>query len=139
MKRLLFPALALLFATNVFAADDDAAIRATIEHYFRAHATGDGSHLLKAFRPELNMMSARDGKFAMKTRDEFIAGFGGKPAADEAQRRREILSIDITGNAAVAKLRLDYPKVVFTDYFALLKIEGEWKVVTKIFHSEPRP
>ena len=135
-------ALALLaLALPLSAANDpaeEAAIRATIDHYFRAHATGDGSHLLKAFQPELHMMWVKDGAFQQKTRDEFIAGFSGKPAADEAQRKRTIEMIDVAGNAAVAKIRLDYPKVTFTDYFTLLKVNGEWKIVNKIFHSVPK-
>ena len=47
--------------------------------------------------------------------------------------------VDITGNAAIAKLRLDYPAAVLTDYMLLLKIDGRWQVVSKAFHSEPRP
>jgi hypothetical protein len=138
MRKLLL-LLSLLIATTALAqSDDEAAIRAAIDHYFAAHATGDGSHIAKVFHPELKMMWVREGKFNMRTRDEFIAGFSGKPADDEAQRKRTIEMIDVTGNAAIAKIRLDYPKVVFTDYFALLKVDGEWKVVTKIFHNVPR-
>jgi hypothetical protein len=131
-------ALALPLFAAAAPASEEAAIRATIEHYLRAHATGDGKHLLQAFRPELHMMFVRDGALQMKTRDEFIAGFSGKPADDEAQRKRSIEMIDVTGNAAVAKLKLDYPKTTLTDYFTLLKIGGEWKVVNKIFHAEPK-
>jgi len=92
-------ALALLALTlPLIAADapanEEAAVRAAIEHYFRAHATGDGKHLLQAFRPELHMMFVREGALQMKTRDEFIAGFSGKPADDEAQRKRTIEMID---------------------------------------------
>ena len=82
------------------------------------------------------MMFVRDNAFMMRTRDEYISGFSGKPAEDEAQRKRSIEMIDITGNAAVAKIKLDYPKTTLTDYFSLLKVEGEWKVVNKIFHAE---
>lgn len=128
----------VLAMTLMSTSGEEAAIRATIEHYFRAHATGNGQHLLQAFRPELHMMFVRDGAFQQKTRDEFIAGFSGKPADDEAQRKRTIEMIDVTGNAAVAKIRLDYPKVTFTDYFTLLKVNGEWKIVNKIFHSVPK-
>jgi len=129
---------AFVLAMTLMATSDEAAIRATIEHYFRAHATGDGTHLLQAFRPELHMMFVRDGAFQQKTRDEFIAGFSGKPADDEAQRKRTIEMIDVTGNAAVAKIKLDYPRATLTDYFTLLKIDGEWKIVNKIFHSQPK-
>lgn len=130
---------ALVLAMTLMATSgEEAAIRTTIEHYFRAHATGNGQHLLQAFRPELHMMFVRDGALQMKTRDEFIAGFSGKPADDEAQRKRTIEMIDVTGNAAIAKIKLDYPRATLTDYFTLLKIDGEWKVVNKIFHSEPK-
>lgn len=141
MKALAFVAL-LAMALPVCAADapanDEAAIRAVIDRYFQAHATGDGSHIAAVFHPELKMMFVRDNAFMMRTRDEYISGFSGKPAPDEAERKRSVLTIDITGNAAMAKLRLDYPKAILTDYFSLLKINGEWKVVNKIFNSEPK-
>ena len=127
---------ALVLAMTLMATSDEAAIRAAIENYFRAHATGDGTYIAKVFHPELRMMFVRDNAFMMRTRDEYISGFSGKPAEDEAQRKRSIEMIDITGNAAVAKIKLDYPKTTLTDYFSLLKVEGEWKVVNKIFHAE---
>ena len=46
--------------------------------------------------------------------------------------------IRIAGNAAVAKIILDYPTTRFVDYMSLLKINGEWKIVTKIFYAEPK-
>ena len=35
--------------------------------------------------------------------------------------------VDVTGDAAVAKVVLDYPSARFTDYMSLLKIGGEWR------------
>jgi hypothetical protein len=78
----------------------------------------------------------RDGKYSTRTAAEFIAGASGKPAADEAERKRRIDWIDVTGDAAVAKLTLIYPAVTFTDYMTLLKIDGEWKIVNKSFFAE---
>jgi len=124
---------------TLMATSDEAAIRAAIEnYYFRAHATGDGSHIAHVFHPELRMMFVRDNAFTMRTRDEYIAGFTGKPPEDEAQRKRSIEMVDVTGNAAIAKIKLDYPKTLLTDYFSLLKINGEWKVVNKIFSAAPK-
>ena len=76
--------------------------------------------------------------FGLGTSAEYIGGVSGRPAADEAQRRRWIESVDVTGNAAQAKIVLDYPTARLTDYMTLLKIDGQWKIVNKIFHSEPR-
>ena len=33
---------------------------------------------------------------------------------------------------------LDYPAVRITDYFTLLKVDGTWKIMNKVFHSEPK-
>ena len=115
---------------------EEAAVRAAIEHYFRAHATGLGEHHRKVFHPEAKLFFINDGKFTQRTSEEYIAGSPGKPAADEAQRKRTIELIDITGDAAVAKLVLDYPNAKLTDYMSLLKIDGEWKIVNKIFTRE---
>ena len=115
---------------------EEAAVRAAIEHYFRAHATGLGEHHRKVFHPEAKLFFINDGKFAQRTSEEYIAGSPGKPAADEAQRKRTIEMIDITGDAAVAKLVLDYPNAKLTDYMSLLKIDGEWRIVNKVFTRE---
>jgi hypothetical protein len=118
---------------------DEAGVRQAIEYYFQGHATGNGENHRKAFHPEAKLFWIREGKFTQRTSEEYIAGSSGKPAADESLRKRSIEMIDITGNAAVAKVVLDYPQVRFTDYMSLLKIDGEWKIVNKTFVSEPKP
>ena len=117
---------------------EDAAVRAAIEHYFRGHATGQGEHFRKVFHPDAKLSAVREGKYWQLTSEEYIARAPGKPAADEAQRKRNIESVDISGNAAIAKVVLDYPQVKFTDYMSLLKIDGQWMIVNKTFYAEPK-
>ena len=117
---------------------DEAGVRKAIEYYLQGHATGNGENHRKAFHPEAKLFWIREGKFAQRTSEDYIAGAPGKPAADEAQRKRSIEMIDITGNAAVAKVVLDYPNAKLTDYMSLLKIDGEWKIVNKTFVAEPK-
>lgn len=120
---------------------DKDAVKVPLENYIKAHATGDPEFARKAFHTEGNMIWIRDGKFAMDSFDAFIKrAFTGKPAADEDKRKdhRRIEAVDITGNAAVARIVLDYPNVKFVDYMTLLKINGEWKIVNKSFYAEPK-
>jgi hypothetical protein len=138
LLSVLLLAAAPLFAQGPSAGSEDAAVRAAIEHYMRGHATGDGANHRKVFHPESKLFFIREGKFSSRTSEEYIAGAPGKPAADEAQRQRRIDWIDVTGDAAVAKLTLLYPEVTFTDYMSLLKIDGEWKIVNKTFHADRR-
>lgn len=63
------------------------------------------------------------------------SGFNGKPAGDEARRKRRIDRIELHGNAGMARVTLDYPTVTFTDYFVLLKVDGEWKIASKVYDA----
>jgi hypothetical protein len=130
----------LLFLCAPAAAQEseEAAVRAAIEHYFQGHATGQGEHFRKVFHPDAKLFFIRDGKLTQWTSEEYISRASGKPAPDEAQRKRKIDSIDITGDSAFVKLTLDYPSVVFTDYMSMLKIDGRWMIVNKTFHAKRR-
>ena len=140
MKHLaIFVALITLFSVGASAqTDEKAAVRVPVENYIQGQETGDGEYIKKAFHTEGNMIFVRDGKYMTRSFAEYIKGFTGKPAADEKDRKRSIESIDVVGNAAVAKVILDYPTVKFTDYFTLLKIDGEWKIVNKSFNAEQK-
>src|SRR5215208_1998037 len=61
-------------------------IRAAINHYFKGHATGDASHMRKAFLPSAHIEGIREGKFTSWRVDEYCAFFKGKPAGDESTR-----------------------------------------------------
>ena len=134
-------ALALVLGAGLAARAQDAAdagARAPLELYLKGHATGDGEYFRRAFHPDAKIQGTRDGKLYSRTREEFAAGAAGKPADDEALRKRRIVSVDVVDDAAFAKIELDYPKVKFTDYMTLLKVDGEWKIMSKVYHGEPR-
>ena len=117
---------------------EEAGIRAALEHYLQGHATGDGAPMRIAFHPVAQLFWIAGDTLARRTGESYAAGFSGRPADDEARRRRRIVSIDRAGNAAMAKIELDYPTGRFVDYMSLLRVNGEWKIVNKIFYREPR-
>jgi hypothetical protein len=116
-------------------ASDDAGVRAALTHYLQGHATGDPSHFRKAFLPTAHIEGLRDGKFISMTLDEYCSRSPGKPAADEATRRRTIDTIDISGTAAMARVTLIHGPTTLRDYFVLLKVDGEWKIANKSFSA----
>jgi hypothetical protein len=130
--------LALAVAWTGHRSAEEAAVRAALEHYLEGHATGDGAHFAAVFHPEAKLFWVRDGQLLHRTSPDYIAGAPGKPAADEAARKRRIVSVDVTGSAASAKIELDYPTAKLTDYMSLLKVGGEWKIVNKIFTVEAK-
>lgn len=120
-------------------ADEDTAARKPLEAYLQGHASGEAAHMRQAFLPSAHIEGIRDGKFLSWTAEEYIAGFTGKPAADEAQRKRWIDRVDVSGDAAMAQVTLDYPTGTFTDYFVLLKVDGEWKIANKVWTRAAKP
>jgi hypothetical protein len=151
MARYLFAALLMtgnLFALTAIAspADQDprtartadaatAGIRAAIELYFQGHATGDPSLMRDAFLPTAHIEGIRNGQFTSWTLDEYCARFNGKPAADEELRQRTIDLIDVSGDSAMAKATLRHGATVFTDYFVLLSVDGQWKIANKVYYG----
>lgn len=117
---------------------EEAAVRIPLEAYLKGHATGDSAAFRRAFWKDAKLWFVRDGKLASRTSDEYIAGAAGKPAADEAKRKRRIVSVNIAGNAAIATIELDYPATHFIDYMTLLKVDGEWRIINKSFYAAPR-
>jgi hypothetical protein len=137
MRFLILAAALSLAALPAHAQEkDEAGARAAVNHYLAGHATGSPAEFTAAFHPKAMLYWNRDGAFAERTVAEYIAGATGKPAADEAQRKRWIESLDVTGNVGMAKVVLDYPSVRFVDYLSLVKADGEWRIVNKIFQAE---
>jgi len=118
--------------------EDEAGVRAALQHYLNGHATGDPEEFRKAFHPDARMTFVRDGKITITPISEYIARATGKPAADEANRKRRITNVVITGTAAVGTIELDYPSALLIDYMTLLKENGRWVIIAKSFNSAPK-
>jgi metallo-beta-lactamase class B len=127
--------LGMLLATVLQGAEDDP--RTAIELYFQAHAFGNGELIRQAFVPDTKIKFVDGGRFSEWTIEEYTKKFQ-QPAADEYRRVRRVQRLDVSGTAASAVLTLDYPQVQFTDHMSLLKIDGRWKIVSKVFSGDRR-
>ena len=119
---------------------DEAAIRQTVQYYFDGGKNRDSVALRKAFHPDARMLFAKDGKLVVVPIGEYIARVAKerlKPGEVDSTRRR-VTSVDIAGDAAIARLELERPDVLLTDYMSLLKVDGRWQIVNKIFTRETR-
>lgn len=118
---------------------DEEAIRKAVGYYFEGGTAGDSSIVAKAFHKSAMMLYVRDTAFMqVPVFPDYLARVAApRPAgAGQDQTKKEIVSIDIAGTAAVAKLRLTRPEQVIVDYMSLLKVNGEWKIVNKIFDRQ---
>jgi hypothetical protein len=116
--------------------DDSTQIRQVIGLYFRGHATANADTMRAAFLPTAHIEGIRNGAFTSWTVDQYVAGFRGTPAADEATRSRVIDIVDRSGTAAMVKATLKHGATIFTDYFVLLKSDGKWLIANKVYHAQ---
>lgn len=136
MKLILF-ALSLIFSLNSQAdTPDREAASLPLRHYLKAHATGDPAYIRLAFSSDAMITGYLQGQLISLNREQFAQRFSGKAPEDEAQRQRHFEILDLSPDAGVARVVLDYPKVKFIDYMSLLKVNGEWKIVNKTFNTE---
>ena len=116
---------------------DEAAIRATLNRYF----SGKADTMATAFAPGANMIYVRDSLIIVPI-PEFIARIRSQEAQAAAQPRQDnavkrIASVDIAGNAAIARLETERGERLVVDYMSLLNIGGEWLIVNKSFDMVP--
>lgn len=143
MKKLAIISITLLLTFGIYVGNNVLAERAEmeavkvpLENYLMGHKTGKAEYMKKAFHTEGKLMFIRGGKYTTIDFKDYIGRMNGKSAKDEAMRKRWIESIEISGNAAIGKIILDYPSARFVDYMSLLKVNGEWKIVNKSFYVE---
>ena len=133
MKRLLTICLFSVFFTIAGSAQSDYdQIAETVSYYLDGGTNNDFETLKKAFHPDATMKYIKEG-YQEVNAVEFFQSFM-KPGPPQ-NRETKIISIDVSGEAAHAKLEIQYPTFAFIDYMNLLKIDGEWKIVNKIFHK----
>lgn len=130
--------VAAAFTTVDRDAAEEAAVRETVQFYIDGQAAGDGRLIARAFHPDARMTWIRNGALRTVPIAEYVGWFNGRPAADEAERERWIEEVDVTGNAALVKVILDYPQVRYTDYMSLLKLDGTWQIVHKNYTARQK-
>ena len=104
------------------------AIQSTVKSYFDGMVEQSEEKIRRAFRTDVKVAGIIDGKSFSIDLEEYISRVKKR---DKNGLCDAILSIDISGDIATAKVRVNYPDMSFTDYLTLLR-EGEvWMVGAK--------
>ncbi len=120
------------------AADELPRIAATIMDYIDGTANGDPEQVRRAFHPDFNLYTVNDAdSLVIRSGTKYIDGI---KAGEKNNRQGRIISMDVEGNAAMAKAEIVVPGWrTFTDYFLLLKYEGAWHIVQKSYSWQAWP
>ncbi|MEP2445733.1 MAG: nuclear transport factor 2 family protein [Balneola sp.] len=132
MKKFFLFALALLLSTSLHAQTEKELITDTINNYIEGTSYGNQDQVRKAFHPDLNLYSIRNGKLNVWFGQDYINGI---TEGRDTGRKGKILSIDYENDVAVAKAEIIIPgrDAPFIDYFILAKAEGKWTIIHKAY------
>lgn len=113
------------------------AIVEVLNQYNEGGAKADSALMKPAFNEQATMFGVDGDKLVggaiQNLYDVIDTAFRPSPEAKAA-----IVRIDIVGTAASARVDTDNVSGFrFTDFFNLLKVEGKWTIVSKIYHTQP--
>jgi len=118
---------------------DQQQIADTIQTYFDCMYESSAEKTHAAFHPNAKITGYLEGGLHEMSVDDF-AGFvaSQQPSAKEKGEtaRLDIVSLDIAGETAIARVRDDYIGLTFMDTLSLLKTDGRWQIYNKLFHVE---
>ena len=112
------------------------AIGKVVQQYIDGAKSGRGDDMKPAFHTDATIFGyAGDDLFAGPIQQLFAWNDENGPATELEAR---IATIDVVGTVATVRLELNnWTGSRFTDLFTLLKVDGEWKIMNKVFHMHP--
>ncbi len=118
---------------------DAAAVAAVLQLYFDGLHFSDSARLRRAMHPAARYVCATDPAFIDLSMAEYfpIVDARPSPASRNEPRRDSIRSIEFAGpNAAFARVNCAIDDRYFTDLLTLVRTEGRWQIIAKVFHYE---
>ncbi len=118
---------------------DQEALAAIIQVYFECMFESSAEKTHQAFHPNARITGVMGGNWQEMTVAEFAALVAKQQPSPKDQGltpRLDILSIEVAGNTAVARVRDDYLGLTFLDTLAFVAIDGEWSIYNKLFFVE---
>ncbi len=107
--------------------------------YFDGLHHGDVARLRRVFHPQAHYFCATDGTLLHLGMDQYfpVVEKRPSPASQGHARTDRILSIEFAGPVTgFAKLECSIPSKAFIDFLTLVKLEGRWQIVSKVFHYD---
>ncbi len=114
--------------------NDQDVITKVIQHYIDGARSGKGDDMKPAFHEDATVFGyVGPDLFAGPIQNLFAWNDDNGPATELVDR---IASIDVIGTVATVRLELEnWTGIRFTDLFTLLKVDGDWKIMNKVFHA----
>jgi hypothetical protein len=115
------------------------ALRSLAQTYFDGAYEMDADKFASIFHPSSSVTKVGDdGKVSVTPIATWLAAVRNlkAPKQQGLERQDQILSIDVEGELALLKLKLQIPPRYFTDMLSCLKVNGTWKIAQKVMTSK---
>ena len=122
-------------------AQEFAAIHDVLSIYFDGLCHSDTARLGRVFHPEAVYATAAGEAPIIWRMPEYFPVVDARPApaATRQPRTDRVLSIDLAGpTTALAKVQCSIPPKHFVDLLTLIRVEGRWQIIAKVFHHDLR-
>ena len=112
---------------------DREAIEHVIQHYLGGAKSGRGDDMRTAFHEDAALFGYFGNEWFAGPIQTLFEWNDANGAATELEAT--VTSVEIVETVATVRLELsNWTGHRFTDMFTLLKVDGEWKIMNKVFH-----
>jgi len=129
-------------STQVGAMDSHADVASALADYFDGLYHSDTARLSRIFHPQAIYACATEGSLTHLTIDRYfpIVDARPSPASRGEVRADRIVSIELAGPVtAIVRAECAIGPKQFTDLLTLVKLEGRWQIISKVFHFDSHP
>ena len=109
-------------------------IVAVVRDYVEGMVRNDAAKLRRAMHERACEIGHYDGELLWQDREAMIAMIEAEAGEPDMAPQWQIHSVSIDGDVAVVRVEDDWAGSNFLDVLILLRHEGKWVIVSKVFH-----
>lgn len=114
------------------------AIEAVVQDFFKGLHEGDVTLVQRQFIRDAVISGYYEGECILHDLNRYLEVLRRMPSPVLLGEdfEMDIAGIEVVGAIALVRARYLYEALRFTDYLSLMKIGGEWKIVSRLFHHD---
>jgi len=114
--------------------EEKSRVAAAVAQYVLAAATADEAGLRSVFHPSASIVGNYQGAVEWLSLDAYVQEVRGANLPPNPNPEWTLTAITILADTAVAEIDDQFGSMRFSNFLSLLRIDGEWKIVAKLYH-----
>lgn len=114
------------------------AVIATANCYVEAMQQASSKRAREGFHADGGIYGYVDGEYKGGSISNLFDYLDECPEGHKIKAHLDVIAITPTTAIVKTEVEMDPPETDYTDYLGMVKIDGQWQIVSKIFHSYAR-